>query len=158
MIAAVADEEARALLKQAMALHSRGEIDAALATAREALARDQYFGEAWGYLGNTLVTRKRAFADGLEALERAAALCPEDAAVYYTLGWCREFAANALHKPQRGRPHQAVPQDAETLYAMAKAAFLRALQLDPEEDMRGDIEDMLDVIANATGEPWREGE
>ncbi|HRC62474.1 MAG TPA: hypothetical protein PLX85_04555, partial [Dehalococcoidia bacterium] len=79
-------------------------------------------------------------------------------AVYYTLGWCREFAANALDKPKRSRPHQAVGQDASTLYAMAKAAFLRALQLEPEEGMRGDIEDMLDVIANATGEPWREGE
>src|SRR5262245_10183040 len=108
----MADEEARGLLKQAMALHSRGDVDAALATARQALARDQYFGEAWGYIGNTLVTRKRQFADGLEALERAAALCPQDAAIYYTLGWCREFAANALDKPKRSRPHQAVGQDA----------------------------------------------
>jgi tetratricopeptide (TPR) repeat protein len=152
----MADDEARALLKQAMALHSKGEIDAALATARQALERDQYFGEAWAYLGNTLVTRKRAFADGLDALERAAALCPQDAAVFYTLGWCREFAANALDKPKRSRPHQPVAQDADTLYAMAKAAFLRALELNPEEGMRGDIEDMLDVIANATGEPWHE--
>ncbi|MEZ4553289.1 MAG: tetratricopeptide repeat protein [Dehalococcoidia bacterium] len=154
----MASEAVQALLKHAMQLHSRGEIDAALTVARDAVAQDPYFGEGWAYLGNTLVTRKRLFADGLEALERAAQLCPRDAAVYYTLGWCREFAANALDRPKRSRPHQPVAQDASTLYAMAKAAFLHALELDPEEGMRGDIEDMLDVIANATGEPWREGE
>ena len=120
----MADEETRGLLKQAMAFHSRGEIDAALATAEQAVTRDPFFGEGWAYIGNTLVTRKRMFADGLDALERAAALCPHDAAIYYTLGWCREFAANALDKPKRSRPHQPVPQDAATLYAMAKAATL----------------------------------
>jgi len=148
----------QALLRHAMSLHSRGEIDAALTVARDAVSQDPYYCEGWAYIGNTLVTRKRQFADGLEALERAASICPQDATIYYTLGWCREFAANALDKPKRSRPHQAVPQDAETLYAMAKAAFLRGLQLDPDEGVRGDIEDMLDVIANATGEPWREGE
>ncbi len=154
----MADDEARALLRQAMAQHSAGEIDAALATVRRALERDERYGEAWAYLGNTLVTRKRQFADGLDAMERAAMLCPRDAAVFYTLGWCREFVANALAKPKRGRTHQPVTQSAPVLYDAARAAFLRALQLDPEEGMRGDIEDMLDVIANVTGEPWREGE
>lgn len=151
-------ESVQTLLKHAMAAHSRGEIDTALTIARDALAQDPYFGEGWAYIGNTLVTRKRLFADGLEAMERAALLCPRDPVVFYTLGWCREFAANALDKPKRSRPHQALAQDASTLYAMAKVAFLRALQLEPDEGLRGDIEDMLDVIANATGEPWGEGE
>ncbi len=141
-----------------MVLHSQGDIDAALAAVRQAIALAPTFGEAWSYLGSTLVMRKRQFADGLEALDRAAELSSEDAAIYYTLGWCREFVANALHRPKRSRPHQPVAQDADTLYALARDAFLRALQLNPDEDMRGDIEDMLDVIANATGEPWREGD
>ena len=154
----MAEDEARALLKQAMALHSQGDIDAALAAARQATALAPSLGEAWSYLGSTLVTRKRQFADGLEALDRAAELSPDDASIQYTLGWCREFAANALHKPKRGRPHQPVTQDTDTLYALARDAFLRALLLQPDEGMRSDIEDMLDVIANATGEPWREGD
>ena len=32
----------------------------------------------------------------------------------------------------------------------------RALTLDAEPGLRGDIEDILDVVANATGVPWDE--
>ena len=32
--------------------------------------------------------------------------------------------------------------------------MLHALTLDPEEGLKGDIEDILDVISNVTGEPW----
>ena len=32
-----------------------------------------------------------------------------------------------------------------------------ALALDPDEKLRGDVEDMLSAISNATGEPWDEG-
>ena len=32
----------------------------------------------------------------------------------------------------------------------------QALALDPEPQLRGDIEDILDVVANATGVPWDE--
>ena len=32
--------------------------------------------------------------------------------------------------------------------------MLHALTLDPDEKLQGDIEDILDVIANVTGEPW----
>ena len=35
--------------------------------------------------------------------------------------------------------------------------LLRALTLEPDDKLRGDVEDILDVIAKATGEPWDEG-
>jgi tetratricopeptide (TPR) repeat protein len=152
----VNDEEARSALREAMRLHAAGDIDGALEAARAVLTEVPGYGEAWCYVGNTLVTRKRQFADGIAALEYATILRPADAAIWYTLGWCREYAANALARPKGGRPepHQPLADTATTLYAKAKEAMLHALTLDPEEGMRGDIEDILDVIANVTGEPW----
>ena len=137
-----------------MALHSAGEIERALEAGRNAIGRSPGFAEAHAYLGNTLVTRKRRFRDGLEALNTAAQLAPNDDAILYTAGWCHEYVANALERP-RGR-HQAVSEDAATLYATARDYFLRALAADPNDQMRGDIEDMLDVVAAATGEPWED--
>ncbi len=157
----VGEDEARARLREAMARHAAGDIDGALAMVRAAVEGAPAFGEGWAYLGSTLVTRKRRFAEGIAALERAAVLCPEDAAIWYTLGWCREFAANALARPKGGRVRagdQPAAEDAGTLYARAKQAMLHALTLDPEPGLRGDIEDILDVIASATNEPWRAGE
>ena len=149
----MATDEVQALLREAMALHSRDDIKGALVSARTAIELDPAFGEAHAYLGNTLVTRRRRFAAGLAAMERAAALLPEDAAVRYTPGWCREFVAHAIDRGLGG-PFQPVTDDAPTLYAGAREEFLLALTLDPEPGLRGDIEDMLDVIASATGEPW----
>ena len=151
-----AAEDVRALLQRAMALHAAGEIDAALAAAEEAVVAAPDFGEAHAYLGNTLVTRKRRFADGLAALDRALAAAPADATITYTAGWCHEFVANALERSQRA--HQPVEASADELYASARALMLRALELDPEDQLRGDIEDILDVIAAATGEPWSDEE
>lgn len=150
----VADVDARSKLRDAMALHASDDIDGALAAAREAIAISPEFGEAHAYVGNTLVTRRRQFADGLAAMERAVELRPHDATTLYTLGWCREFVAHALERP-RGR-HQAVDADAPALYNAARGALLDALALDPDAGLRGDIEDMLDVVAAATGEPWDE--
>lgn len=151
-----ATTEQRAALREAMRLHAQDQVDAAIAAAETLVESVPDFCEAHAYLGNTLVTRRRRFADGLAALERAAALCPGDAAILYTLGWCREFVANALEKPRA--PHQPVEQDAATLYALTTEVMLRALTCDPEPGLRGDIEDILDVVAKATGVPWDEGD
>lgn len=144
--------EAEAALQHAMALHSSGDIDGALAAAAEAIRLDDGYADAIAYVGNTLVTRKRRFADGIAMLERATQANPGDPVLWYTLGWCQEFAANALMRP-RGA-HQKLEFDADTLYMQARDAMLHALTLNPEEGLRADIEDILDVIAKATGVEW----
>lgn len=137
-----------------MALHSAGEIRAAVAAAARAVELAPGFAEAHAYLGNTLVTRQRRFADGLAALRLATELAPRDATILYTTGWCHEYVAHALARP-RGS-HQAVAEDAPTLYATARGYFFRALSAGPDDQLRGDIEDMLDVVAAATDEPWED--
>ena len=149
-------DEARHALRAAMTLHGRGEIDAALREAEAVVTRWPHYGQALSYLGQTLVTRKRRFADGLAVLERAIAAAGNDPYIVYTAGWCREFVANALERPKGA--HQRVAQPPEALYAQARADMLRALALAPDEQLRGDVEDILDVIARATGEPWDDGE
>lgn len=148
-------QEARDGLTGAMKLHEVGQIDAALVIAERLIELWPDFGDALSYLGQTLVTRKRRFADGLAILTRAVEASPEDPYVLYSAGWCTEFVAEELRRPKQ--KHQAVQDDAKQHYARAKALFLRALALDPDEKLRGDVEDMLSAISNATGEPWDEG-
>ncbi len=153
---AAALDDARALLQRAMALHTAGQIEEAVSAAEEAAALAPNYAEAHAYLGNTLVTRQRRFADGLGALERARAAAPDDATIAYTYGWCLEYVANALARPKGA--HQPVDASADELYASARAVMLEALELDPDDQLRGDMEDILDVIAAATGEPWSDEE
>ncbi len=148
--------DAAAALRVAMDLQAEGRVEAALEQGAAVIEQWPEYGQAHSWLGQTLVTRQRRFADGLQVLDRAVALAAHDPYVWYTSGWCREFVANELDRPKR--PHQAVEGSAETLYAEARSAFLHALSLDPDDQLRGDIEDMLDVVANATGEPWDESE
>ncbi len=145
---------ARARLREALALHTAERLDEALAAAREAIDLDPTLGEAWAYLGNTLVTRRRAFEEGIAALERATQLLPDDSGVWYTLGWCQEFAAHALAHPRGSRREAVLRLSADELYAAARASMLQALSLNPEPGLRGDIEDILDVLAKETGVPW----
>lgn len=153
--AAAIPAEARQALRSAMDLHARGEIDAALARAEEIVGRWPDFGQALSYLGQTLVTRKRRFADGLAVLDRAVAAGGDDPYILYSAAWCREFVANAIERPKGA--HQRVAEPPAALYAQAHAELLRALTLATDDKLRGDVEDILDVIAKRTGEPWDEG-
>ena len=148
--------EMRHALRAAMALQGIGQVDQAIQAAEKLIERWPDFGQGLSYLGQTLITRKRKFADGLAMLARAVAAAPEDPYILYTAGWCEEFVADALERPKGA--HQAVVETAPQLYGRARASMIAALALDPDEKLRGDVEDILDVIAKKTGEPWDEGE
>ncbi len=138
-----ADTEAASLLRQAQAEHAAGKIDQALALAQRAIEVAPAFAAAWGYVGTTLVTRRLDYDAGLEALEHAAALAPNDAGVFYSLGWCEEFAA---YRIERGRGRSRY--DAVELYGRAAGHLRRCLELDPEEKLRDDAQDLLEAIEN----------
>ncbi|MSP22181.1 MAG: hypothetical protein EXR66_04080 [Dehalococcoidia bacterium] len=148
------NKAARARLHDALAAHAAEHLDEALAAARDALRLDPTLGEAHAYIGNTLVTRRRAFDEGIAELEQAARLLPDDPVVWYTLGWCQEFAANALAHPRTSRREAKLSLTPDQLYAAARVSMLRALTINPEEGLKGDIEDILDVLAKETGVPW----
>ena len=132
---------ARDLLIRAHALHSEGRIDDAIASARQAIALNPGYVDAWSYLGTTLVTRKLAFEEGLAALERAYALAPDDAGIVYGLGWCYEFVAYRLQKAP-GEPYR----DPIELYRLAAAMLQRCIDLNPEQGLRDDAADLLASI------------
>jgi tetratricopeptide (TPR) repeat protein len=150
-------DDARAALRAVMQSHAGGDIDVAIAAVEAVVAQWPDYAQARSYLGQTLVTRKRRFADGIEELDRAVAICHDDPYILYSAGWCREFIANALAKP-KGGAHQPVALTSDQLYASANALFLRALHADPDDQLQGDIEDMLTVISKVTGVPWDDGE
>lgn len=150
-------DEARQSLRRIMQSHSGGDIDSAIAAARQVVERWPHYAQARSYLGQTLVTRKRKFADGLAELDRAVEVGSDDAYILYSAGWCREFVANAM-ATGKGGGHQAVEGTPEEMYASAHDLFMRALQADPDDQLLGDIEDMLTVISKVTGEPWDGGE
>ena len=136
-----ADNEATEHLRRAQALHAEGRIDEALGEAQNALSISSGHVDALVYLGTTLVTRKLEFGAGLEALERAAALAPEDPGVNYSLGWCYEFVAYRLEK-QATQPYR----DPSELYDLAAQRLQHCIDLDPEPGLKEDAEDLLHSI------------
>jgi hypothetical protein len=89
-----------------------------------------------------LVTRKRRFEEGLVLLERATEARPDDAGLWYALGWCAEFAAHETARRAAG------DLDPRALYERAAASFRRCLGLNPEGKLVGDAEDLLDHVEN----------
>ncbi len=134
-------EAAREALRRAHALHDERLIPEALRAAQAALDLAPDFVEALSYLGTTLVTRRLAFAAGLERLERAFALAPDDAGVNYSLGWCYEFVAYRLEK-QATQPYR----DPLQLYDLAARHLQRCIDLDPEPGLKEDAADLLAAI------------
>ena len=139
-----AQQQARVLFAEAQRLHSAHEITASVALTRRALLVDPGFVEAIEHLATVLITRQRRYAEGLELIERAAALRPEDAGLWYSLGWCYEFAAHELAR----RPPAVVVLQPRALYERAADAFRRCLALHPEGKLVGDAEDLLDHVEN----------
>jgi tetratricopeptide (TPR) repeat protein len=133
--------DAPSLLAQAQELHTQGRIGDALETARQALEAQPDYVEAWMYYGTTLITRWLAFPDGLEALERAYELAPDDPGVAYSMGWCYEFVAYRLQK-QSTKPYR----DPIELYRLAADRLRHCIELDPEQALKDDAQDLLDSI------------
>jgi tetratricopeptide (TPR) repeat protein len=133
--------DASELVRRAQQLHGDGRIEDAIAAAREALDVDPASTAAMTYLGTTLITRRLQFVEGLEVLEQAAAIAPEDAGVLYSLGWCQEFVAYRLSK-QSTTPYR----DPFELWENAAATLQRCIDLDPEPGLKADAEDLRESI------------
>ncbi len=141
-----AEAKAAEHLRRAHGLHAEGRIDEALAEAGRALDLDPDYVNALTYLGTTLVTRRLAYQDGLNLLERAIALAPADAGVNYSLGWCYEFVAYRLEKTAT-TPYR----DPVELYQLAAARLQRCIDLDPEPGLKEDAQDLLDAVKARLG-------
>ncbi len=140
-----AEEEARALFQRAQERHAARDTAGSIDLTRQALARDPSCVEALEHLAVLLVTRRRTYGEGLDAIERAVALRDGDPGFWYTLGWLYEFAAHELSR-RPGRDHPDLSPTA--LYQRAAEGFRRCLDLHPEGKLAGDAEDLLDHVEN----------
>jgi tetratricopeptide (TPR) repeat protein len=137
-------DEARTVFERAQELHAAGSIADAIALARRAIDLDPDFVDALEYLATVLITRPRRYHEGLELIERAVALRPSDAGLWYALGWCCEFAAHEIAR----RPAADSALNPRALYERAAQAFRTCLSLKPEGKLAGDAEDLLDHVEN----------
>ena len=138
------EDEARELFRRALERHTARETAASIDLTREALARDPSYAEALEHLAVLLVTRRGAYREGLAAIERAVATRHDDPGLWYTLGWCYEFAAHEIAR--RGSVDDQL--EPRALYERAAEGFRRCLALRPEGKLVGDAEDLLDHVEN----------
>lgn len=135
--------DAEVLLGDARHAQSAGDIAGAIQAARAALDASPDFTQAMEFLALALVARRRSFVEGLACTDRAVEIRPNDAGLWYTRGWCYEFAAHEL----RRRPIDN-PLDPRALYKTARDSFERCLALHPGGKLADDAEDLLDHIEN----------
>jgi tetratricopeptide (TPR) repeat protein len=139
-----AHDESMELLRQARERHSAHDVAGGVDLARRAVAADPDNADALEHLATVLVTRRGQYADGLALIERAVALRPDDAGMWYALGWCCEFAAHELLR----RPPDSAHLAPRPLYERAAEAFRSCLALHPDGKLQGDAEDLLDHVEN----------
>ncbi len=141
---AATDPEAQRLFAASLAAHDARETARSIELARQAIERDPQHAEALEHLGTLLITRRQRYAEGLAFVERALAAREDDAGLWYSLGWCREFAAHEIRR--RGAGDESL--DPKALYGLAADAFRRCLALRPEGKLVDDAEDLLDHVEN----------
>jgi tetratricopeptide (TPR) repeat protein len=136
--------EARRLFEASLEAHAARDTARAIALAREAIDADPRHAAALEHLGTLLITRRQRYAEGLAFVERAVAEREDDAGLWYSLGWCREFAAHEIAR--RGGATETL--EPRALYDSAADAFRHCLDLKPEGKLVGDAEDLLDHVEN----------
>jgi tetratricopeptide (TPR) repeat protein len=136
--------EAQRLFAASLAAHDARDTARSIDLARQAIEHDPHHAEALEHLGTLLITRRQRYAEGLAFVERAVATREEDAGLWYSLGWCREFAAHEIRR--RGASDE--PLDPKALYDLAADAFRRCLALGPEGKLVDDAADLLDHVEN----------
>lgn len=130
-------------LDEARRRQAAGDIAGAIDSAKQALSVAPSYAAAMEFLALALVTRKRAFGEGLAFADTAVSARPDDAGLWYTRGWCYEFAA---HELRRGRGTSS--RSTRDLYLVARDSFERCLALHPDGKLAGDAEDLLDHVEN----------
>jgi len=135
------------LFRDAQARHAAHDVAASVALTKQALEFDPDYVEALEHLGVIYVSRRRRFDEGMEFLERAVDLRPDDAGLWYSLGWCCEFAAQATRRSPAGDE-----ATADAYYRRAADAFRRCLALHPAGKLADDAADLFDIVQAQLGE------
>lgn len=131
------------LFRDALAAHSAHDTPRTIVLTREVLGLAPDHPEALEHLATVLITRKAAYDEGLKLIERAVTSRKGDAGLWYSLGWCYEFAAHEItRRPGRSKA------DPRPLYERAATGFRRCLELHPDGKLQGDAEDLLDHVEN----------